>query len=178
MRALFNHVYPSFKESIEKYLKRLEFGELRYLMRELKKCVNQFETFARSGEPIFTGLAACEDAVRLIGEVAKEVREDRTERFKQFATAKKKMDEEDIEYFKEDVRKVDKIDNNVMEIAGILISVYKDALSNAFKQHLLMHYAATLQDLKGKFDYEILTAVCFFCDLVEHGGQDLFAMVG
>ena len=32
-------------------------------------------------------------------------------RLDQFKTAKKKMDEEDIEYFEEDVKKVDKIEN-------------------------------------------------------------------
>jgi hypothetical protein len=36
------------------------------------------------------------------------------------------MDEEDIEYFEEDLKKVDKIENNVMEISGVLVHVYKD----------------------------------------------------
>jgi hypothetical protein len=45
-----------------------------------------------------------------------------------------------------------------------------------FKQYLLPHFAATLFNLKGKKDYEILNAVCFFCDVLEYGGADLFAM--
>ena len=36
------------------------------------------------------------------------------------------MDEEDIEYFEEDVRKIDKIENWVMEISGVLLHVYRD----------------------------------------------------
>ena len=47
-------------------------------------------------------------------------------RLEQFKTAKKKMDEEDIEYFEEDVRKIDKIENWVMEISGVLLHVYRD----------------------------------------------------
>lgn len=43
------------------------------------------------------------------------------------------MDEEDIEYFEEDLKKVDKIENFVMEIAGVLIHVYKENLSESFK---------------------------------------------
>ncbi|TNV74745.1 hypothetical protein FGO68_gene4951 [Halteria grandinella] len=175
MKALFNHVYPTWKASIDKYLKRCDFSELKYIMSEFKKCVNQFENFAQTGE-VFMDLQEMNDLIRLLGEVVKDVREDRTERFKQFATAKKKMDEEDIEYFHEDIKKVDKIENFAMEIAGIIISVYKGQVSDAFKQHLLMHFAVTLQGFKGKFDYEILNAVCFFCDVVEYGGEDLFAM--
>ncbi len=38
------------------------------------------------------------------------VRADRLERIKQFAVTKKKMDEDDIEYFWEDVEKVDNLD--------------------------------------------------------------------
>jgi len=34
------------------------------------------------------------------------------------------MDEEDIEYFHEDLRKVDKIENYVMEIYGVIVHVY------------------------------------------------------
>ena len=47
-------------------------------------------------------------------------------RLEQFKTAKKNMDEEDIEYFEEDVRKIDKIENWVMEISGVLLHVYRD----------------------------------------------------
>jgi hypothetical protein len=52
---------------------------------------------------------------------------------------------------------------------------------------LLPHFAPTLQELKGKRDYEIrkhiirillliVNAVCFFCDLCEFGSDDLFSM--
>ena len=50
--------------------------------------------------------------VKLIGTIAKEVREDKQVRLEQFKTAKSKMDEEDIEYFEEDLIKVDKIENS------------------------------------------------------------------
>jgi hypothetical protein len=92
---------------------------------------------------------------RLVGKVAKEVREDRQVRLEQFKTAKKKMDEEDIEYFEEDVRKVDKIENWAMEIAGVLLVVYKETVSSSMIESLLPHFAATLADFKGKKDYEI-----------------------
>jgi len=60
---------------------------------------------------IFLSVEDANGLVKLIADVAKEVREDREVRLEQFKTAKKKMDEEDIEYFEEDVRKVDKIEN-------------------------------------------------------------------
>jgi hypothetical protein len=110
MRILFNHLYPSLKSRIEKCLSKFDFGELRFLTKELQRCVKQFWNFGTLGE-IFLSVEDAQGLVKLIGEVAKEVREDREVRLEQFKTAKKKMDEEDIEYFEEDVRKVDKIEN-------------------------------------------------------------------
>jgi hypothetical protein len=66
------------------------------------------------------------ELVKLISEIAKEVRDDKVIRMEQFQKAKKKMDEEDIECFHEDLRKVGKLENHVMEIAGVLATVYKE----------------------------------------------------
>lgn len=52
---------------------------------------------------------ACELIV-LLGSILKLIKEDKQTRIEQFKTAKKKMDEEDIEYFYEDLKKVDKIE--------------------------------------------------------------------
>jgi hypothetical protein len=35
MKALFAHIYPAFKARIEDRLKKSDFNELRFLMREL-----------------------------------------------------------------------------------------------------------------------------------------------
>lgn len=94
-------------------------------MRELQKCIKLFWNFGKQNE-IFLSIEDAKDLVRLIGQIAKEVRDDRQVRLEQFKTAKKKMDEEDIEYFEEDVRKIDKIENWVMEISGVLLHVYRD----------------------------------------------------
>ncbi len=115
-------------------------------MRELKKCIKLFWNFGNDThkQTIFASVEEAADLVRLIGAIAKEVREDKQVRLEQFKTARKKMDEEDVEYFEQDLLKVDRIENFVMEIAGVLLYVYRDALSNAFKQHLLPHFAVTL----------------------------------
>ncbi len=52
---------------------------------------------------------ACE-LVAMLGAILKLIREDKETRIEQFKTAKKKMDEEDIDYFYEDLKKVDKIE--------------------------------------------------------------------
>jgi len=41
-------------------------------------------------------------------------------------------------------------------------------------ENLLNFFAVILYDLKSSADYEILNSVCFFCDVLEYGGQDLF----
>jgi len=95
------------------------------------KCVKQFWNFGKIGDT-FLDLNATNELVALLGKVVRTVREDKTARLEQFKTAKKQMDEEDIDYFKEDLKKVDRIEHHVMEIAGVVIHVYKDSISPAF----------------------------------------------
>ena len=80
-------------------------------MKEFQKCIKQFWNFKDHGE-VFLPTEQVQDLVKLIGTIAKEVREDKQVRLEQFKTAKSKMDEEDIEYFEEDLIKVDKIENS------------------------------------------------------------------
>ena len=54
---------------------------------------------------------------------------DRTERLKQFVKASKKMDEDDIDFFWEDLEKVDKLEMYSMEACGHLYRCYKGALT-------------------------------------------------
>ena len=53
------------------------------------------------------------ELIALLGRVIKIVREDKQERLKQTQSAnvKRKIDEEDLEYLKDDIRKIDKIEN-------------------------------------------------------------------
>ena len=67
-----------------------------------------------------------------MAQLVKAVREDKATRLEQFKTAKKKMDEEDIEYFEDDLRKVDKIEHQVMELAGVLVHVYGEQVTQSF----------------------------------------------
>jgi hypothetical protein len=49
--------------------------------------------------------------VKLFGEILQTVRKDTQERLVQAKSAKKKMDEDDLEYFEEDLRKVHKVEH-------------------------------------------------------------------
>ena len=143
MKALFNALYPTVKARLENRLSKLDFGELRFLLKEFKKCCEQFWSFGKQGE-IFLPVEQANELAKLISEIAKEVRDDKVIRMDQFQKAKKKMDEEDIEYFHEDIRKVGKLENHVMEIAGVLATVYKEKVTPSFIQYLLPHFGATL----------------------------------
>ena len=64
-----------------------------------------------------------------------------------------------------------------MEIAGVLIHCFKDQITPAIAESLLPHFAETLTNLNGKSDYEVLNAVCFLCDVLEYGSEDIFSKV-
>lgn len=83
------------------------------------------------------------------------------------------VDEEDLEYFEEDLEKVDKGIHHIMEIAGFLMQNMGEAVSPAIGQHLLPLYAVKLLDKDAK-DYETIDSVCMLCDCMEHGSDALF----
>jgi hypothetical protein len=72
--------------------------------------MKQFWTFGKTHQP-FMPLEQVLDLIELLGKILKLIKEDKHTRLEQFKSAKKKMDEEDIEYFHEDIRKIDKIEN-------------------------------------------------------------------
>jgi hypothetical protein len=82
-------------------------------MREFQKCIKQFWNFEKMKEN-FLPVEDVRELFKFLGEIAKTVREDKVTRLEQFKTAKKKMDEEDVEYFKEDLKKVDKIQHSIL----------------------------------------------------------------
>ena len=88
-----------------------------------------------------------------------------------------KVDEEDMEYFLEDLEKTDKGIHHVMEISGFLMSNMGATISGHVAKTLLPLYATVLLDLSNKKDYEIIDSVCFICDCIEHGGPELFAQI-
>lgn len=83
MKALFNALYPTVKARVENRLKVLDFGELRFLFKEFKKCCEQFSNFGKLNE-IFLSVEQANELVKLIAEIAKEVRDDKVIRSEQF----------------------------------------------------------------------------------------------
>ena len=79
-------------------------------MREFQKCMKQFWNFGKRNEEFLT-MEQVAELFKLLNEVFKAVKEDKETRLEQFKTAKKKMDEEDVDFFHEDLKKVDKIQN-------------------------------------------------------------------
>lgn len=146
-------------------LDKLNFKDLRMLMKHFQ---NILRNFWDSPEFIPVGTAsAILDFLTLATQTAKK---DKEARMEQLPKARKKMDQEDLEAFHEDVEKVDKVAKCAMEISAVLVRNIRD---EAFQGKVL----STLGPIFGKVllnldqceEYEILSAVCFVCDCIEHG---------
>jgi len=81
----------------------------------------------------------------------------------------KGVDEEDLEFFWEDIQKVDKGQRYIMEISGCLHQNLGEAISPAIDQQLLPLFARKLLAVNDKKDYELVVAVCMLCDCMEYG---------
>lgn len=85
-------------------------NDLRYIVKELKECFKQFWNFGKTNAIIFE-LPEINELVRVLGVLVKLVRDDKADRLKQISDPKvrKKMDEEDLEYLNEDIKKIAKL---------------------------------------------------------------------
>lgn len=102
---------------------------------------------------------------------------DKADRKSKVAKMAKHIDEEDMEFFMDNLEKIDKGIRHIMEISGFLLQNMSEAMSPYIAQHLLPSYASMLLDISDKKDYEILDSVCFLCDCVEHGNDALFNQI-
>ena len=89
------------------------------------------------------------------------------------------MTEEDQEEFFEDIERIDKCLNYVMEITGVCLRTMPDACSDAILAKFVKPYATPLADVTKSKEYELICSLCFFCDCLEHGSPNLFnAIIG
>ena len=103
---------------------------------------------------------------------------DKAERLSQFETAKRKMTEEDEEEFWEDVERIDRVHNYVMEITGVCLRTTSDAfVSDTMLAKFVQPYAKALEDVTKSKAYELTCSLCFFCDCLEHGTESLVSAV-
>lgn len=82
-----------------------------------------------------------------------------------------------MEYFYEDLEKVDKGIHHIMEISGVLMQNQGHEISPHISQTLLPVFAQVLLNISDKKDYELVDSVCFICDVLEHGTPALFNQV-
>jgi hypothetical protein len=84
------------------------------------------------------------------------------------------VDEEDMEFFEQDLEKIDKGIHHIMEISGFLLRNMGDAVSEAVAKSLLPFYATPLLEISSREDYELVDSVCMLCDCLEYGSEALF----
>ena len=87
------------------------------------------------------------------------------------------MTEEDVEEFFEDVERIDKTLSYIMEISGVFLRTMSDAASESILTKLVQLYAKLLANVSQSKEYELVTALCFFCDCLEHGQPALLSAI-
>lgn len=87
------------------------------------------------------------------------------------------MTEEDQEEFFEDVVRIDKVLSYVMEINGVCLRTMPALVSNTMLKSMVPLYAKGLENVPKSKEYELICSLCFFCDCLEHGSEELVAAI-
>ena len=83
------------------------------------------------------------------------------------------MTEEDQEEFFEDLGRIDKCLDYVMEITGVCLRTMPGACSDTILAKFVAAYAKPLANIAKSKEYELICSLCFFCDCLEHGNENL-----
>ena len=175
MKALIMLYLPGFATALKKFLERLDFTTIKWLTLELSRCVKHFYNF--KGQQ-WISQDYMVQLLDLLSKIVETVQMDKAERLSQYETAKRKMTEEDEEEFWEDVERIDRVHNYVMEITGVCLRTTSDAfVSDTMLAKFVQPYAKALEDVSKSKEYEITCSLCFFCDCLEHGTESLVGAV-
>ena len=175
-RALFIMTYVKLIEELEKRKERSEYEQMNSILKEIFKMTQAFLHFKDKNLTVFS----VEDATNLVNRlvtVINKIKDDKVTRKEQIKKLAKNVDEEDMEYFKEDLEKVDKGIHHSMEISGFLLQNMGGQIGGAISTTLLPIFAQYLMNFSDKEDYELIDSVCFICDCMEHGDATLYSQV-
>lgn len=112
--------YVKMITEMQKRKSREEFEQVNQILKELFKMTQYFSNFKEKGIMVF----AVDDAITFVNhleDVVKTIKRDKEDRVKKMKILAKKVDEEDMEYFLEDLERVDKGIHHVMELSGFLL---------------------------------------------------------
>jgi flagellar motor component MotA len=87
-----------------------------------------FAHFKRNGVALFEEKDA-KELVDRVKQILEMIRNDKTDRKKKVAALEKHMDEEDLEFFMDNLEQVDKGVRHIMEISGFLLQNQSEVMS-------------------------------------------------
>lgn len=175
-KALFIMTYIRLMTELEKRKPRGEFEQVNFILKMLYKMTQYFKSYKEKGMLVYQVEDATKFVDRLAG-VVTAIREDRESRLKTVKALSKHMDQQDLEDLEEDIETVDKGIRHVMELSGFLLQNMGEQISGHIATTLLPLYASVLMSPADKKSYELIDAVCFICDCMEHGGPAIYGQI-
>lgn len=161
---------------LEKRKVKAEFDSVNAILKEVSKQLRLFKHFKAQNLTVFT-LEDAQNFVNKLLEILNLIRTDKAARQEKIKKMAGQIDEEDMEYYYEDLEAVDKGLHHIMEINGALMQNQGHELSTHIGQTLLPAYAQVLLSIPDRKDYELIDSVCFVCDCLEHGTMEFFHQV-
>lgn len=164
---------PHIAEQIHIKLEALDFRSLKWLLKEVSRCIKNFENFG--GAFLEAGEASALIGVCL--KICETVQQDKKQRIDEFEKSKAKMDEDEIEEFWENVEKMDRVWGYFVDITGVLLRNMADLVSSELLHKVYPHYRLMVSDAAKKRDYELIEGTCFLVDCLELGNGEILGAI-
>ena len=167
------NIFAQYTQSLEKALARHDENSAKIMVKALAnnlRALNKHNTQRRDFltqaqiESLGPLLKATCDLVASVKSATKIVLSQTKKNFE--------MDEEDVERIKEDLAKMTTVTTQVMELTGQLVEIFKTGAEQTVRTGAFSYFASILSDYNSVTEDEVIDALCFFCDFIEHTSYD------
>ena len=155
---LMQSLTPAFEQCLAQYLERKDTDEVVTLLKEYYHCIREFKY---PNAPLSE--TQIETIIKLCAESCKLAAEDKILTCEEIEKERHNIDEEDLEVYKEKLDEIEKAFMYTMEIAGQLMRMHRDDVTDVVKTHLSELFAKNI-DKAENTEHEIIDSLCFFID--------------
>ena len=120
--------YIKMMEELEARRSKEDYETMNALLKEINKQMHVFSHFKKKGMTLFEEKDA-KELVDRVKQILEMIKNDKVDRKKKVAQLSKHMDEEDLEFFMENLEAVDKGIRHIMEISGFLLQNMSEIMS-------------------------------------------------
>jgi len=167
---LMSQLTTNFISAIKSFIAKKDVNEVVVFLKEYYHCIKLFK------KPSPVTMSQIESMIDLMAESCVLASEEKRYVLEELEKKRHDLDDEDIEYYKEDLDEIEKAFLYTMENAGCYMRIYKEDVTELMNTKLFSLFIGNMNKSENT-DHEMIDSLCFFIDCCEFLHIDFFRKI-